>query len=351
MITRLVDVAEAAGVSVKTVSNVVHDHPHVKPETRARVERAIRDLDYHPNRAARQLKSGRTGYLALVLPEIDTPYFAELASRISARAKQLGLVAILELTGADPAVEERVLTGLGPGAVDGIIFSPLSLSPEQIEAHPTPVPMVLLGERAVPPSHDHVAVRSVEAARRMTEHLVEAGYRRIAAIGHVPDQGTASTRLSGYRQALQAASIPMDPSLVIGVPTYSRSAGYDAMCRLLGLPDPPDAVFCFNDTMAIGAIRACHESGVRVPQDVAIAGFDDTEEGRYSTPTLTTISPDLDALADATLDLLSRSIDERSDRSRGVDVPVPWRLVIRESTGGPAENTMTGNVVDRRCAG
>ena len=167
MTARLVDVAEAAGVSVKTVSNVVHESPHVRPETRARVEQVIKELGYQPNRAARQLKAGRTGFIALALPEIETPYFAELASRISERAKKEGLIALMELTGADPVMENRVLTRFGRGVVDGIVFSPLSLTSEEISDHPTSVPMVLLGERATPPDHDHVAVRSVDAARRM----------------------------------------------------------------------------------------------------------------------------------------------------------------------------------------
>lgn len=338
MTARLVDVAEAAGVSVKTVSNVVHESPHVRPDTRARVEQAIKELGYQPNRAARQLKAGRTGFIALALPEIETPYFAELASRISERAKKEGLIALMELTGADPVMENRVLTRFGRGVVDGIVFSPLSLTSEEISDHPTNVPMVLLGERATPPDHDHVAVRSVDAARRMTEHLIEVGHQRIAAIGHVPDQGTASTRLTGYRQALETAAIPLDDDLVVGVPTYSRSAGFDAMNHLLGLTEKPDAVFCFNDTMAIGAVRACHEAGVRVPQDIAIAGFDNTEEGVYSTPTLTTIAPDLNALADKTLTILTQRIGQSSSDTHkpGTDVPVPWHLVIRESTGGPA---------------
>ncbi|WP_229771544.1 LacI family DNA-binding transcriptional regulator [Cutibacterium porci] len=337
MTARLVDVAEAAGVSVKTVSNVVHKSPHVRPGTRARVEQVIKELDYQPNRAARQLKAGRTGFIALALPEIKTPYFAELTSRISERAKKEELVALLELTGADPVMENRVLTRLGRGVVDGIVFSPLTLTAKEISDHPTSVPMVLLGERATPPNHDHVAVRSVDAARRMTEHLIEVGCQRIAAIGHVPNQGTASTRLAGYRQALKAADIPFDDDLVVGVSTYSRSAGFDAMNSLLGLAKKPDAVFCFNDTMAIGAIRACHEAGVKVPQDIAIAGFDNTEEGVYSTPTLTTIAPDLDALADKTLTILVQRIGQSSSNANqsGTSVPVPWHLVIRESTGGP----------------
>lgn len=125
-----------------------------------------------------------------------------------------------------------------------------------------------------------VRVDSVAAARAMTEHLISLGRTRIGAIGRSRGVSTGSVRLKGFRQALREAGLPSDPELVYATETYSREAGRQAMLRLLDLPEPPDAVFCFNDLMAIGALRACSERGVRVPDDVAVAGFDDILEGR-----------------------------------------------------------------------
>ena len=332
MAVRLRDVAERAGVSVKTASNVINDYPHIKPATRKRVEEAIRELRYRPNESARQLKHGRGGFLALAVPQMESPYFAEVAAKISAEATRQGYIMLLDATGADPEAERTVLDGVRSHVIDGLIFSPLALSAAEIADRNDDLPMVLLGERAVPAGHDHVAVDSVAAARAMTEHLLALGRRRIAAIGRESQEGTASVRLLGYRQALEAAGVAYDPSLVIGVAHYERADGWAAMRTLLARDDPPDAVFCFNDLMAIGALRACADAGVPVPGQVAVAGFDDITEGRFATPRLTTVAADLDVLAREALRLLLRRVngaDASAER-----VAVPWRIEVRESTAG-----------------
>jgi DNA-binding LacI/PurR family transcriptional regulator len=332
MAVRLRDVAERAGVSVKTASNVINDYPHIKPSTRARVEAAIRELRYRPNESARQLKHGRSGFLALAVPQMDSPYFAELASRLSTEASRLGYILLLDVTGADPDAERTVLDGVRSHVIDGLIFSPLALSADEIAARADELPMVLLGERAVPAGYDHVAVDSVAAARAMTRHLLDLGRRRVAAVGRESFRGTASVRLRGYREALAEAGVPYDPQLVKGVAQYQRSDGWTAMSELLALDDPPDAVFCFNDLMAIGALRACAEAGVVVPEQVAIAGFDDIAEGRFSTPTLTTVAADMDLLVRETMELLLHRVEKTAEPTRRLSVP--WRLELRESTVG-----------------
>lgn len=338
MAARLKDVAELAGVSVKTVSNVVNNHPHIRDTTRARVEAAIAELGYRPNLSARQLKNGRSGFLALVVPEIESPYFADLGAKFSAAASERGYFTLFETTHGSRNSEETILRGLPRLAVDGIVFSPLVVDAATIEERATQTPMALLGERAVPAGVPLVSVDSVPASRTMVEHLLGLGRRRIAAIGReviAPDgQATSSVRLQGYHQALEAAGLPYDESLVVGVREYSRTDGHAAMRSLLALPEPPDAVYCFNDLMAIGAIRACHEAGVRVPDDIAIAGFDNITEGRYSTPTLTTIAPDMDALVQSVLDELLPRINGEIPPHRGTRVDVPWTLEARESTLG-----------------
>lgn len=332
MAARLRDVAERAGVSVKTASNVVNNYPHIRPATRKKVEQAIAELHYRPNLSARRLKHGRAGFLALAVPQMDSPYFAELAAHVSAEATRRGYILLLDVTGAEAEAEQLVLEGMRSHVIDGVIFSPLALTAEQIAARSDKLPMVLLGERGVPDGYDHVAVDSVAAARAVTEHLLSTGRRRVAAIGRESAAGTASVRLEGYHQALAAAGIDADPDLVVGVPHYEREDGRQAMQILLALPEPPDAVFCFNDLMAVGALRACAEAGIKVPEQIAIAGFDDIPEGRYTTPSLTTVSPDLALLSHSALDMLLDRIDGGSGAAN--EVSVPWRLVVRESTAG-----------------
>ncbi|MBM7798984.1 DNA-binding LacI/PurR family transcriptional regulator [Microlunatus panaciterrae] len=339
MAARLRDVAALAGVSVKTASNVLNNHPHIKASTRAKVEAAIAELHYRPNISARKLKYGRAGFLALAVPRMQSPYFAELAAEISAEASELGYIVLLDVTGATAEAERIVLDGMRSHVIDGVIFSPLALSADEIARRADPLPMVLLGERAIPPGFDHVSVDSVTAAAAMTEHLLSLGRRRVAAIGRESVQGTASVRLQGYRQALTKAGVAFDAEIVVGVAHYERQDGYQAMQQLLALPERPDAVFCFNDLMAIGALRACAEAGVRVPQDVAVAGFDDIAEGRFSNPTLTTVSVDLQELSRQALRLLISRIDGSTTPAESIIIP--YRLELRESTVGAASTRVT----------
>lgn len=331
MAARLRDVAERAGVSLKTVSNVVNGTVNVREQTRAKVQQAIEELGYRPNLAARNLKYGRGGFIALALPELAIPYFAELAAKFDAGAAERGFQMLLDITRADPKVERVVLGGVSTNLIDGVVFSPLSLGVGEIEKfHNRDVPMVFLGERAIPDGVDHVAVDSVAAARSVTQHLIDIGRERIATIGRSASVGTGSVRHEGYAEAMHAAGLPVRGEYLMAAPEYTREAGRTAMHALLDLPQPPDAVFCFNDVLAVGAIRACHERGVSIPETVAIAGFDDIVEGRYTTPPLTTIAPDLEVLVDHALNLLTQRIDGRT--GEGVRLHVPWSLKVREST-------------------
>ena len=330
MAVRLRDVAERAGVSIKTASNVVNNYKHVRPATRSKVEQAIAELGYRPNLSARQLKYGRGGFVALALPYVNSPYFSELASQFAAAAARIGFIPLLEITDGDIVAERHVLTGVQTHMIDAVVFSPLTVTAEEIAARLDTTPMVLLGERAIPAGYDHVAVDSVAAAEAMTHHLIGLGRRRIAAIGRESAQGTASVRLDGYLTALGSHGIEVDESIMIGVDNYERAAGYGAMQHLLSLEEPPDAVFAFNDLLALGALRACADAGVRVPGDVAVAGFDDIVEGHYSNPRLTTVSPDIPCLISEVLRLLNDLVHQRERQVE--DVVVPWRLQIREST-------------------
>jgi DNA-binding LacI/PurR family transcriptional regulator len=167
--------------------------------------------------------------------------------------------------------------------------------------------------------------------------LIGLGRRRIAAIGDQPgkETGTASLRLAGYRDAVTAAGIRFEPDLVMPVERYQRADGAAAMRRLLELAEPPDAVFCCNDLLAIGAMRAALARGLAVPEQLAVAGFDDIEEGAYSCPSLTTVAPDKTVIAHAAVDLVARRRRDRASMAPQ-DAQAPFQLVIRESTAGVA---------------
>jgi DNA-binding LacI/PurR family transcriptional regulator len=333
----LKDVAALAGVSPRTVSNVVNGYVHVAAATRAKVEAAIQELDYRPNILARNLASGRSGQIAVVIPYLDTPYFSELLQAIIPRARQRGFNVLIDQTDGDPAHEAELIRRRPRGfAYDGMIFSPLGLAQADLSQRDPDLPLVVLGERSSDGEFDHVGIDDVAAARDAVDHLISLGHRRIAAIGDQPYRTgeAAQRRTAGYRQAHDHAGLPVDDSLVIVTPRFNRVDGAEAMGHLLDREDPPTAVFAYSDLVALGAIRTILQRGLRVPEDVAVIGYDDIEDGRYSSPTVSTIAPDKAGIAAAAVDRLLERIDSGNDLP-GKEIVCPYRLVPRESTVGP----------------
>ena len=330
---RMVDVARRAGVSQKTVSNVFNGYVHVSPQVRSRVQQAVADLGYVPNNTARTLRTGRTGIIALAVPNIASPYFAELATHLSVAAEQRGFTILMDQTDGSLEREQRIAAGLRQHLIDGLVFSPLTMTAAEISAAAGSTPMVLLGEGDTPSSVDHVVIDNVLAAREATEHLIGLGRRRIAAVGAPLEvsTGTGSVRLRGYRSALEEAGLE-DAAVVVPTGRLLRRNGAEAAERLLDLPRPPDALFCFNDVIAFGAMHALRARGVRVPDDVAVVGFDDVEEASYSSPTLTSVRPDKKAIAETAVERLVARL-ENPDSHQPDEVVIPHELVVRESSG------------------
>lgn len=327
------DVALRAGVSVKTVSNVINDFPFVSAATRAKVQAALDELDYRPNLSARLLRGGRTGVVALAVPEISSPYFAELAAQFVQQAKEHGWTVLIDETQGAKESERVVLDGIKSHLIDGLIVSPLALSAKEIDQRRDRTPLVLLGERLTEAAVDHVTIDNVAGATAATAHLLALGRRRIAAIGSQPhvSGGTAALRLRGYRAALRAARLRPDPALVVPAKSYHRPDGYAAMNALLDLPSPPDAVFCFNDLLAVGALRTAADRGLWVPEDLAVVGFDNIEEAAYANPRLTTIAPDKQAIAEEAVGMLHSRVSGQDERAPQA-VQANFRLEVRGSS-------------------
>ncbi|MGW2821948.1 LacI family DNA-binding transcriptional regulator [Streptomyces sp. NPDC001443] len=331
----LKDVAERAGVSIKTVSNVVNNYPHVTPAMRARVQSAIDELGYRPNLTARHLRKGRTGIIALAVPELGNPYFAELAGAVIDAAAEHEFTVLLDHTRGDREQEILVSQGLPARVIDGLILSPLELEAEDLQGRSDDVPLVLLGERVYDLPYDHIAIDNVAAARCAVRHLLGRGRTRIAYLGARTDSANrpAHLRLAGWREELGVAGVPAPDSLVVPVGGWDRDDGARAMAQLLDSGVRPDAVFAYNDLIAIGAMRVLHERGLRVPWDVAVVGFDDLAEGRFGAVTLTTVSPDKQAIARMAVASLLRSLSGR-EVPGGRELTAEFRLVERESTLG-----------------
>ena len=333
---RLKDVADRAGVSMKTVSNVVHDYEYVSPQMRERVQAAILELGYRPNLTARRLATGKTGMIALALPEMDQPYFAEVARHIGEEAGRRGYRIIVEQTLNDVEAERAVIRDREEGLVDGVIFHPARIDTLEIARLRPGTPLVLLGEAARPLTTDHVMIDNTGAARAGVEMLLGENRTRIAFLGNVHGDITESThlRLVGYQEALIAAGVPLDPQLVLQTDGFSIDDVVRAISAAIGAGIRFDAVLCRDDVFAMGALRGLAAAGLSVPGDVSVLGWDDTAFARYGTPALSSVSPDKNALATVALDLLE-------DRMNGYDGTgrhrlVPYSIVERATTAPSA---------------
>lgn len=325
------EVAERAGVSWKTVSNVMNNRPVVHPETRARVLQAVEELGYTPNLIGRQLRQGSTRAIALVVPDLRNPYFGVLAQTLEAAAKRRGYTVSIEISGGTVDLEQHYLHGWHGRLFDGLIFSPSAVTAEAIAKRTDPTPMVLLGERIISADVPHVAIDNVASSVDLVRHLVEGGRRRIGFLGADGTGGisTGSQRFEGYRAALRFAGLPFDAALVGTTGSWFRQDGYDLAQQILAAPDV-DAIVCANDLLAVGALAAARDMGRQVPQQVALVGWDNIDEVRYTSPGLTSVAPDLEALAEAAVSSVLGELEG--------EVVIPHRIVERRSSAPASQD-------------
>ncbi|WP_432487952.1 LacI family DNA-binding transcriptional regulator [Kineococcus sp. SYSU DK018] len=334
MSVTLHDVAKAAGVSIKTVSNVVRGQGSFSAATRERVRVAIEQLGYRPNVAARGLRTGHLGVISLIVPDIRNPYFAELADAVMTVAAGHDLLVVIEQSRGEREVELELLHGERTQMVDGILFSALGLIDGHGVAASITTPVVVLGEPIADWPTDHVTMRNTEGAQTATQHLIEEGRRRIAALGALRghQRGTAALRLAGYRQALAGAGLPYDEDLVLDVGAWTRAAGAEGTRRLLHEHPDVDGLVAFNDAMALGAVRVLGDAGRAVPADVAVVGFDDIDETRYSVPALSTIKPGLSDIATTAVGYLLERIHAANSTLPARSHLADFELLVRESS-------------------
>ncbi len=271
--------------------------------------------------------------LTLAVPHLSSEYFGELADAVVREAGEHGWEVLVRQTGGERDAELDVLAHAGHGPSRGLILQPLGLGPEDAHVLAVAHPLVVLGERIFEGPVDHVTMPNAEAAETATRHLVSAGRRRIAAVGpNASDTSVTAAvlRADGYRAALSGAGIPYDPALVTDVRDWTPADGAGAVERLLRAGTPFDAVFAFADSLAHGVLSALARHGLRVPQDVAVVGFDDVRSARYTIPALTTVDAGTRAVAHSAVSLLDQRIRDGHD---GVPrrFTTSHRLVQRES--------------------
>lgn len=282
------DVAEQAGVSVTTVSHVINNTRPVSAERRDRVLAAMNELGYQPNRLARSLRRGQTFTIGMIVPDNANPYFAEMARNIEETAYRNQYSLILCNSEGDLEREKFYINVLLEKQVDGLVLVAAGSSTDNFASVKMP-PMVVVDRDLPHLNADAVLTDNAQGGRLATQHLLDLGHRRIACITGASDVTPTAERATGYRETLAAAGLTVDEALVIKG-DFHYASGYEAAKRLLSGPNPPTAIFACNDLMAVGAIRAGIELGLRLPADLSIVGFDDVQLASYTNPPLTTVA-------------------------------------------------------------
>ena len=348
------EVALKAGVSIATVSRVLNDKGPVAEATRHRILEAIERLRYVPHGAARSLITNQTDTIGVLLPDLYGEFFSEVIRGIDQAARRNGLHVLISGFHSDRAEIEAVLRALR-GRVDGLIVLSPDVDAQTLRRNlPETLPVVLLNTRInghtpqAPQTQGAVNALNFDAintdnhggALAMVRHLAALGHRRIALIRGPEENADAGERLRGYRDALRAEGIEVAEPLELSG-DFSEESGYRAGQRLLTLEPRPTAVFAANDSMAIGCLFALRAAGVRVPDDVALAGFDDIPIARYLTPSLSSVHVPIAELGTRAMERLLHAVEHKNEHERRRET-VATTLVVRGSCGGAPDPVPDG---------
>lgn len=328
------DVARAADVSLSTVSHVLNGTRKVSPKTVAAVNAAMQQIGYVPNMLARALAGSSSGTIGVAISAFTNHYFSETVRAIEAACTRHGLMMLFSDTHDDPEQELKVVQNLHQRRVDGIVLAPSGDAHNRALAylHGNKIASVLV-DRMSPQPFDQVGAENIEATAQLVSHLIAAhGHRRIGFIAGAPGLSTTDERIDGYRLALQRANIAFDPELLrSGDSNLERSGA--ATRELLALPQRPTAIVAGNNLMTIGTMHALRDAHIAVPQDVALAGFDDFDWADYFSPRLTVMAQPLEELGAMAVDLLIERI-ANPGRAQHVQRLSP-ALRVRNSCGCP----------------
>jgi LacI family transcriptional regulator len=325
------DVAKRARVSVATVSRVLNDNPNVRPELCSRVLEAVKELNYQRDRVARSLRVRTSQIIGLIISDIRNPFFTSVVRGVEDVAYAHGYTLLLCNSDEDPAKESLYIDIMLAEKIAGVIISPVTevdnYSGVLLQAS---VPVVAMDRRMRDLDVDTVVVDNVEGACQAVSHLIEQGHHRIGLIGGPPQTTTGRERQKGYQKALTEHGIGLDQNL-IKIGDFKQDSGYQMACQLLGMDDPPTAVFTANNLMTLGALNAIHEKGLSIPEDAAIVGFDDMPWALSLAPPLTAVAQPTYELGRIAADLLLRRI---ADPQRPIEqICLETTLIVRQSSG------------------
>ncbi|GAB2784932.1 LacI family DNA-binding transcriptional regulator [Streptomyces sp. NPDC054796] len=328
------DVASHAGVSVATVSRVLNGHPTVRPATRALVLSAVAELGYRPNAVARSLRTHQTRTLGLVISDVLNPFFTELARAVEDAARSRGYSVVIGNADERPDLQDHYVRTLLEHRIDGLLVSPTDGgSAPMLESARASVPMVFVDRWIAGIDVPVVHADGHGAVRDLVAHLHALGHRRLAVIAGPETTTTGNERVAAFRAALAAHGLPL-PDAYIGKGDFQTESGRRATAAFLELPEPPEAVFATDNLMALGAMDELRARGLRVPDDMALAAFDDIPWFLHTDPPIT-------AIAQPTTELGHRAVHALTDLVEGRDagsVTLSARLIARRSCGEDERN-------------
>lgn len=341
------DVAQKAGVSQATVSHVLNNSTFISvpAETRQRVLDVIEQLGYVPDSSARRLRTGKTFTIASVIPDIGNPFYPQFERGIQDAAEAAGYDLMIYNTDGVAEKERKCLRALQHGRVDGVIAVLFHLNARDlrplVERNVAVVRLETRPQEAGELPIDCLFVDNTAAAASAVSHLIALGHRRIGIIAG--PTGPRGVRVRGYQNALAEAGLPIDESLIQTGDTFNETGGHDGMKRLLAVTPRPTAVFAANDLIAMGALMAIHEAGLRVPEDVAVVGFDDIPAAKLVTPPLTTVAQFQEQLGRRAAEmLLERLSGAVTGPARSIEMP--HALIVRGSTKTNPQSTAFNKV-------
>jgi LacI family transcriptional regulator len=326
-------VAREAGVSMATVSRIINGTAKVSDERKHAVESAIARLDFRPNPAARGLAMGRSTTIGVITQAIDSPFYGEGLRGIEMQLQRHGYAALFMSGNWNQEDEERCMRELLARRVDGIIIFSGRLKDSDLTGYAKKVPIVVSGRNLQAKRVFSLPVDDRRGATIATQHLLKLGHHNIAFITGAPDHPDAQERLQGYRRALADAGIAYEPKLVESG-DWHEEGGVEATLRLLRSNKRFTALFCVNDQTAYGAMLALHRSGLNVPSDMSVVGFDDLPSSAYRIPPLTTVRQSIRAMGEVSAEAIVQLLQGEQPH---VSLP-PVELVIRESTTVPGKN-------------
>ncbi len=335
MAIRLKDIATELGLSVVTVSKVLREHPDIGSDTRKRVLKRMRELNYQPNLTARSLVAGRTWTLGLVVPDLLHPFFADIAKVISSETRKHGYSLFISSSDEDPVMEVQEIKQMLARRADVIIVASAQLSVDcfrLIEEQKTPY--ILIDRRFRGLEANFVGVDDEAVGVLATSHLIEQGCRRVAHICG-PAVSTAVGRLEGYKRTLAAHNMTPLPGHIVSMGTSGdhrgEQGGYEAAKRMLAVKPRPDAIFCFNDPSALGAMRAILDAGLRIPQDVAVVGCGNLSYSDFLRIPLSSVDQGSESIGKLTAELALK-IARKKESTRPKTELVTPRIVVRSSS-------------------